>query len=237
MWDIIDTGISSAEANMQKDADLLETLDEAKNPIIHFYDWEGDCATYGYFVDPAEYLQLDKVREKKLHLAKRPTGGGIIFHLWDFAFSVLVPASSPHFSENTLDNYSFVNKAVLEAIGDFMRTKEKLQIIERDLTSFDRQSERFCMARPTKYDVVYAGKKIAGAAQRKTKKGFLHQGSISMVLPCREYLKEVLQPKTQVLDAIFSFSAAILCKDATKSHVSEAKRDLRLLLHKHLSKE
>ena len=79
----------------------------------------GDSATFGYFVNPGKFLDLDHVREKGLNLARRPTGGGIIFHLWDMAFSVIVPAHCPEFSMNTLDNYAFVNCVVLEAVGEF----------------------------------------------------------------------------------------------------------------------
>lgn len=66
------------------------------------------------------------------------------------------------------------------------------------------------MARPTKYDVVLNGKKIAGAAQRKTKKGFLHQGTIALKRPSREYLSTVLLPGTKVLEAIEAHTFPLL---------------------------
>jgi lipoate-protein ligase A len=47
------------------------------------------------------------------------------------------------------------------------------------------------MARPTKYDVMLQGRKIAGAAQRKTKAGFLHQGTIALLCPDPELLGAV----------------------------------------------
>ena len=97
-WEIIDTGCQSAKKNMCFDAQLLENADTFSKPVLHFYEWEGENATYGYFTDPSKLLNLDQVRKLCLQLARRPTGGGIVFHIWDLAFSVMVPATCPEFS-------------------------------------------------------------------------------------------------------------------------------------------
>ena len=55
-WEVIDTGVSSAEQNMQRDAHLLESALRFSRPVLHLYEWEGRCATYGYFLDPAWQL-------------------------------------------------------------------------------------------------------------------------------------------------------------------------------------
>src|SRR5689334_7500261 len=133
LWNIVDTGTADAERNMQYDAALLERADEEGRPILHLYEWEGSSATYGHFIDPAQYLNLSSAEQRGLRLAQRPTGGGIIFHLWDMAFSVLVPAHLPEYSTNTLDNYAFVNEAVRGAVCDFLQgKKEDLSLIPED---------------------------------------------------------------------------------------------------------
>ncbi len=116
MLEIIDTGIDSAEKIMRFDGNLLENLDPNGKPILHFYRWAKPSATYGYFISPEKHLDLKKAEEKGLALARRPTGGGIVFHIWDLAFSFLMPSGHPAFSENTLENYRFVNEAVLAAM-------------------------------------------------------------------------------------------------------------------------
>ncbi|MBS0629700.1 MAG: hypothetical protein JSS30_05685 [Verrucomicrobia bacterium] len=190
-WNILDTGVGSAEENMRLDAELLETLDSHALPILHFYEWDGDCATYGHFVNPADFLHLEEAKKRGLNLAKRPTGGGIVFHIWDLAFSVLIPSGHPYFSENTLDNYAFVNTRVLAAVKN--RIGKNATLIPENAPASDVSCTRFCMAQPTKYDVVLNGRKIAGAAQRKTKKGFLHQGTIALQMPSEEYLKPIVK--------------------------------------------
>ena len=231
-WNILDTGTRSAEENMRLDSELLETLDQHALPILHFYDWDRDSATYGYFVNPSDYLRLDKVEEKQLSLAKRPTGGGIVFHVWDLAFSILVPSHHPHFSENTLDNYAFVNNAVLAAVSSFL--DDRPQLIPCNAEALDSNCTRFCMAQPTKYDVVLNGRKIAGAAQRKTKKGFLHQGTIALQMPPQSYLEEILLPGTKVFEAMQANTFALL---GPYDDIQEGRENLKQALQDQLTKE
>ena len=143
LWEVLDTGIRSAAENMRIDAELLEKA--GTRPVLHLYEWEGECATYGYFVDPAKLLDLQGVEKRGLQLARRPTGGGIVFHIWDMAFSVVVPSCCPEFSMNTLDNYAFVNRAVLEAVKEFIRAHH-LDMIPEDFVGMDQQRPHFCMA-------------------------------------------------------------------------------------------
>jgi len=233
-WNILDTGVHTAEENMRLDRELLETLDPYALPILHFYEWERDSATYGHFTDPSQFLDLHEAKRRGLELAKRPTGGGIVFHIWDFAFSVLIPAEHPQFSPNTLDNYGFVNNAVLSAVSAFLSGRPPLEIIKEDLPAADPSCQRFCMAQPTKYDVVLHGKKIAGAAQRKTKKGFLHQGTIALKVPPREYLEAVLLPHSKVLEAIEARTFPLI---QSEEDIEKARQELKSLLQKHMTQE
>lgn len=206
MLQVLDTGSNSADVNMRFDEKLLLELNPDGLPILHLYRWSGPCATYGYFIDPSKHLNLDKIQKNRLILARRPTGGGIVFHIWDLAFSFLMPANHPRFSKSTLDNYRFVNEAVKESLQDFLQIRDPLELIPHDLSG----PSHFCMARPTIYDVVHQGRKIAGAAQRRRKNGYLHQGTISLALPQPELLREVLLSKKDVLQAMMSYTFAPL---------------------------
>lgn len=204
---ILDTGIQSAEFNMRFDEKLLEEL---KNPTLHLYQWARPSATFGYFIRPENHLDLKKAAYHNLDLARRPTGGGIVFHIWDLAFSFLLPSSHPSFSENTLENYRFVNNAVLAAVRSFLSLQEPLELIAANAPSLGPDCQNFCMAKPTQYDVVYQGMKIAGAAQRKRKQGYLHQGTIALGRPDFSLLNDVLLSKSDVLAAMMSYSFAPL---------------------------
>jgi lipoate-protein ligase A len=206
MLEILDTGISSAKENMSFDEKLLENLTPNENPILHLYSWARPSATYGYFIRPENHLDLTKASDHHLDLARRPTGGGIVFHIWDLAFSFLMPAGHPRFSLSTLVNYQFVNGAVLETVREYFSLTP--QIIVQDVQTPNPDCRNFCMAKPTQYDVVYNGMKIAGAAQRKRRQGYLHQGTISLFAPKIELLADVLLSKKGIVQAMAAFTFA-----------------------------
>jgi lipoate-protein ligase A len=221
MMQILDTGIQSAEANMSLDARLLENL--SQEPILHLYQWARPSATFGYFIRPEHHLK----ETGKIDLARRPTGGGIVFHIWDLAFSFLLPSSHPAFSLNTLENYEFVNGAVLEVMQKLFRLDE-VELITQNGPTLGPDCQHFCMAKPTQYDVVYKGMKIAGAAQRRRKQGFLHQGTISLALPDFDLLREVLLHREEVAEAMGAFTFAPLGNDLKRLH--EVRKEIEKLL-------
>jgi len=229
-WKIIDTGRASAQKNMDIDCTLLEDAVNTKTPIIHFYEWEGSCATHGYFSKPEQFLDMNQVMAHGLNLGKRPTGGGIIFHLTDLAFSTIVPASHPAYSLNTLENYAFINNAVIHAIHKFTGNHLNAALYGSSPEQRDSLSNKFCMAKATQYDVMIEGKKVGGAAQRRTKDGFLHQGSISLAMPPNNLLENVLKDKDQVLKAMESCSYVLLAGDVSEKALDEARNELRFNL-------
>lgn len=232
-WGIWETEAPYSEPTMRLDEAFLAGLGEL--PLVHFYEWEEETATYGYFLNPSDYLSMEGVERRGLKLGRRPTGGGIVFHVWDMAFSVLIPASFPHFSQNSLQNYEFINRAVLESIKIFLGPS--LTLTPLDLPARDTSSGKFCMAQPTKYDVILGGRKVAGAAQRKTKKGFLHQGTIALQMPSQEYLRDVLLPGTEVAISMAHYTQPLLGSHASVSELRDAKQTLRNLLFRELSRK
>lgn len=234
-WIVLHTGKRSASENMALDSALLEDLKHETSPILHFYEWEADAATYGYFTAPFQFLNEESVKQVGLSLAKRPTGGGIVFHNCDLAFSVLVPASHPKFSLNPLDNYSFVNQRVIWAIDQFLKTTQAALLAEEPIP-LDSNCRQFCMAKPTKYDVMIQGRKVGGAAQRKTRDGYLHQGSISLGTLPDEYWMRILKPGTRVLDGIKKNSFPLLGEKWDALALANARQTLIGLLEKAFTK-
>ena len=234
-WKILDTGLASGEVIMQKDADLLEEIALEEDPIIHFYQFEKKSATYGHFLKVTDFFNPAGVEKEGLRLAKRPTGGGIIFHLWDFAFSALIPATHAVFSQNTLENYATINRAVLLAVEEFLQQRG-CELTPNDGAILGSGCEHFCMAKPTKYDVMLRGQKVAGAAQRKTRHGLLHQGSISLMMPSKGFLESVLLPDLRVLDGMFTFTFPLLGKEASEEDLDAGRTQIKELLKKYLTK-
>ncbi len=95
-WNLVESSNLSAEAIMAKDIDLLSQLNANSPLILHLYEWQAPALTYGYFIQPSDFLYLEEIQKQGIQIARRPTGGGIVFHLTDFAFSILIPTHSPY---------------------------------------------------------------------------------------------------------------------------------------------
>lgn len=227
-----------AQNVMDIDKKMLDELSGDSMPILHFYEWKNPSITYGHFIAPEKYLNLDNLKKNNIDIARRPTGGGIVFHIWDMAFSFLLPSGHTKFSLNTLDNYFFVNSCVLSSVKNFIKSKEgssnlfDLDLFDEDSSSsyckkdyqaFFKQSDlnNFCMAMPTKFDVIVKGRKLAGAAQRRTKKGYLHQGTISLSMPDLGVLDQLLLDKNTI--HYMNENTFPLFKDSSKITFDEKK--------------
>ncbi|NGX58058.1 MAG: Octanoyltransferase LipM [Chlamydiae bacterium] len=226
-----DTGRASAKTNMSQDEFLLQSLEHDPQAALHLYDWQGDCVTHGHFIRPEKYFHLDKIQQKNLDLQKRPTGGGIIFHMYDVTFSLAIPIGHPLYFVNTMECYAAVNNIVVEVICDFLGRSCEPTLLDTQPKLQHVVSKHFCMACPTKYDVILDGK-VGGSAQRRTRHGYLHQGSISVVKPSYDLLCEVLRDGDQVVQEMEQQGQALLPEGSSDREFLEAKQTLRQLLKK-----
>lgn len=239
-WKVIESGCLSVEEVMAKDALLLNQMKANSPPILHFYEWKSPCLTYGYFTKPDHYLDLEAIKYYGLQMSRRPTGGGIIFHLSDFAFSLLVPASHPRFSLNTLDNYAFINQKVAEAITHFtiqsMGKSLQPTLFSMESICLKRECNVFCMAKPTQYDLILEGRKVGGAAQRRTREGLLHQTSLSLLFPPVHILRRALKNHESILMAMEEHTYCLLSEQQAKiQDLQEIRYQLKEILKNFLT--
>jgi lipoate---protein ligase len=228
-WTILDTGRANAVENMAIDAKLLESMKNqtAAQPTLHFYEWTAKSVTYGLFIEPSALLNMDQVKKESLQLAQRPTGGGVIFHLSDFAFSLLIPQTHHAYSINPLNNYAFVNELVIEVIKRFSGKAAAPYLLSNE-AQIPKSSplSHFCMAKPTKFDVMLHGRKVGGGAQRRTRFGILHQGTISLSFPPESLLRNLLRDP-QVLNAMLEHTFPLLSGMPSTNEIEEARQQIR----------
>jgi lipoyl(octanoyl) transferase len=154
----------SAPLNMAVDEALLET---AACPVLRFYYWRGPALSFGYFGSYAEVADQREDRE----IVRRWTGGGVVPHGDDLTYSVIIPASHPFFTRSSLAIYSDLHEAIRRAL--------KENGLEATLAnSVSPKVSEDCFANAVRADVMVEGRKIAGAAHRRSRAGVLHQGSI-----------------------------------------------------------
>jgi lipoyl(octanoyl) transferase len=171
-----DAAPHSAAMNIAIDEALL---DYAAVPSIRFYRWHSPALSFGYFGKFADVARYAGERD----LVRRWTGGGIVLHEDDLTYSIVIPARDGAFGESSVLIYEKVHRALAEALNGIGEHAVVAGGVDPGGSAVAKQaavttSGYNCFANPVRADVMINGRKIAGAAQRRTHRGLLHQGSI-----------------------------------------------------------
>lgn len=152
---------------MALDEALLVEAQSIGGPVLRFYGWTRPAASFGYFQRIADVEKAALLRP----LVRRPTGGGIVPHDADWTYSVVIPAGHPWHSLRAQQSYRRIHEWVQSA---FARLNVATTLADR--ARHPRPGE--CFAGHEVDDVLWQGRKVAGAAQRRTRTGLLIQGSV-----------------------------------------------------------
>jgi lipoate-protein ligase A len=167
VWLRLRSGPGSAALNMAWDAALLEAAPPSRQPVLRFYSWTECAASFGYFQKYAEVRQMTQLRP----LVRRPTGGGLVPHDADWTYSLAIPTGHAWYALSAVESYRRVHEWVRAA---FL----KLGVTTELASSCRKALPGQCFVGHEKFDVLWQGQKIAGAAQRRTRTGLLIQGSV-----------------------------------------------------------
>jgi len=166
IWRLIDSGPCEPAFNMALDEALMRHADR---PVLRFYSWDPPAISLGYF---QPYSEAEDWARRGYVVVRRPTGGGAIFHFRELTFCVALPRGHP-LAESTEDAYEAFHGAIvaaLQALG--------VPASIRGRTQDAPPHQPLCFMRTIFCDIVAAGRKIVGSAQRRTPRGFLQHGSI-----------------------------------------------------------
>ena len=172
---LLNSGKCDAAFNMALDETLLEAMPRHAMPVLRFYGWTEPAATFGYFQKFAEIERATSLRP----LIRRPTGGGLVPHDADWTYSLAFPAGHEWYLLPAVESYRRVHEWVQSAFAK-LQIETELAACCKKSSIVNRQSSipGQCFTGHEKSDLLWRGKKIAGAAQRRNKLGLLIQGSV-----------------------------------------------------------
>ncbi|MCH6257988.1 hypothetical protein MLD52_15620 [Puniceicoccaceae bacterium K14] len=162
----------NASENMAYDFLLLQRYPEPDAIRMRHYDWNQNAYTFG-LSQKISYVDSE-IKDHSAELCRRPTGGGVVSHLEDWTYSIVIPANHPLYKAQPIDAY----KAVHQAIADALQIEGVDAIL--NTSPPNSKTPSVCFNKAEVFDVVLNNlpTKIAGAAQKRTKAGMLLQGSI-----------------------------------------------------------
>jgi lipoate-protein ligase A len=154
----------SAAFNMAVDEVLLK---QAQCPVLRIYRWSVPAISFGYFGKFLEAQQAAVGRD----VVRRWTGGGIVDHGADVTYTLVVPRECLFLRHSALESYRLIH----EQIARWLLSRGLEATVAPAAAA---ESASACFASYVQYDILGHGTKLAGAAQRRTRWGLLHQGSI-----------------------------------------------------------
>lgn len=193
---ILDYEVLSAEENMQKDINILNSINN--DIFLRLYSWQDACVTYGY--NQSEDL-VKKIVNEKMGLSikefvKRPTGGGLVVHKpSDLSWTICLPVLILQ-KQSLLSFYYNLSKLYSDA---FLSCGIKVELVKHSKNNYsEKRINDICEEFPAKYELVdESNKKVIGSAQKKTKTSLIQQNNL--------FIPEPLDFRDKLVQSLFKY--------------------------------
>ena len=102
---------------------------------------------------------------------RRPTGGGLVPHNADWTYSLAFPTTHEWYALTAIESYRRVHAWIQAAFA-------RLDLVTELAPRARKTQPGQCFIGHEQNDLLWRGRKIAGAAQRRRRDGLLIQGSV-----------------------------------------------------------
>lgn len=178
-WRFLNTGAKDGYHNMAIDEVLAtKSVPHDKRSVFRVYRWQPYAISLGYNQNPDE-LNLEKCKQDKIDIVRRPTGGRAVLHAEEITYSIIFPKDSEFFSSDILTTYNQINKGILQGL---QLIGVKAELVEHNPDKKEKSSAYKdkipCFSKSAKFEITFQGKKLVGSAQRRYENSILQHGSI-----------------------------------------------------------
>ena len=148
-------------------------------PVFRIYEWEPATLSLGRFQNCLEVLDLGRCRWDRMPIVRRISGGGVIYHAAELTYSLV--CSPRHLPEavSVKDGFRVLTRFLLGFYRRLGLEADYAVNVEPDGTRLGERTP-FCFAGRETFDIVVAGLKIGGNAQRRTRGAIFQHGSIPL---------------------------------------------------------
>lgn len=169
---ILEERTADAAGNMAVDFLMFRRYPESGVVRYRHYNWRRPAFTFGYS-QKIDYIRTQLPQDDVYDITRRSTGGGLVDHRDDWTYALVIPRGHPLFDRPGPRIYHNIHEALAGALNE-LGAQVRLQ------TRAPEKPAGRCFERPELDDVVNAetGRKVAGAALKRSKHGVLLQGSV-----------------------------------------------------------
>jgi lipoate-protein ligase A len=162
--------------NMARDEHLL-ACDDWRPAALRLYAWTPPTLSLGYFQRFDDVARLPE-DVRGLPVVRRTTGGGAILHDLEVTYCLVLDDSIPLARQGPVALYELAHRCWRDALAP--------DGLHAELAPDDfplptpRSGPFFCFQKPGRTDLVIAGRKLLGSAQRRIDGRVLQHGSLML---------------------------------------------------------
>ncbi len=181
--------------NMAVDEALLDSAGTTGDVYLRFYGWSEPTLSLGYF---QRHLDREShLASRDCAFVRRATGGGAILHDRELTYSFAAPITD-RVSSNVQKLYHTFHQSLIHT---FSTWGIRASLCSTTTKRIARDEPFLCFQRRADGDLLVAGAKIAGSAQRRHKGVALQHGSILLgASPCAPKLPGLEELSGIVID-------------------------------------
>lgn len=185
-WRLLRSAPLPGAMNMALDDALLQSVADGNSPpVLRLYRWQPAALTLGYAQQVDAGIDIDACRTAGIDVVRRPTGGRAVLHDREVTYAVIAPAAPP-FGATVAESYRVVAGILREALRSL-----HLPAVLVPGRPRGEQGRAVCFTSPAQHELLIAGCKVAGCAQKRRGTAFLQHGSIPLEMNL-ELLRKVL---------------------------------------------
>jgi lipoyl(octanoyl) transferase len=173
---------------MAVDHALFESVRLGGPPVLRLYAWRPACLSFGRNQHACGRYDESAIRAAGLDLVRRPTGGLAVLHDDELTYCVAAPAA---LLGGPRRSYHTINAALVAGLR-MLGAPVELSGVRRAVHP-RHDAQQPCFHAPAEGEVIAAGRKLVGSAQRAEGGAILQHGSI-LISGSQDRVSEFLDP-------------------------------------------
>ena len=175
-WRLLLPQAHDGATNMAVDEAIAEAV-RAGNvlPTLRFYQWQPACLSLGR-LQSAAAIDFPRCHDLGWDVLRRASGGRAVLHIDELTYSITAPEDNPLMQGGIMPSYRRLSEGLLAGLARAGLHADQTQQTHNPAS----KQTPICFDLPAAYEITYAGRKLIGSAQKRSRGVVLQHGAIPL---------------------------------------------------------